>query len=402
MIKRTFVVVKHNQYKKRLVVLIACTAVSFFYSDGYAKQTEKMTENKSQQTSKNLDKVHQEIKNQKKNIALTSKKRKQLESQLKNDELAIAKAAKATNQTNNELILSKNKIKQLTQQKAQLLKQKKQQQDLLAQQLRAAYSSGNHDYLKLILNQKKPASVQRTLTYYQYFNQARITEITKFETTVKQLTQVTLEQQEQTAKLTQLKQQQTSQKQQLSNSSKARKSTLKKLNKQLLTNQQKLNKLEFEEENLAIELSRLEKLSRQEQKIKTLNLTGLNSLKHQLNWPIKGRLFKRFGNRKQGSLKWKGVLINAPVGTEIKSIHNGKVLFSDWLNGYGLVIVVDHGDGYMSLYGHNQALLKNVGDRVETGEPLALVGQSGGQSRSGLYFEIRHDGKTVNPKIWCQ
>jgi septal ring factor EnvC (AmiA/AmiB activator) len=401
------VFVKQNQSKNKLITYILCTVVSFFYIPVYAAQTTANktnvnTTNKSQQTSKNLDKVHQEISTQKKNIAITNKKRKNLENQLKNDELAIAKAAKAVNHTTNELVQSKNKIKQLTQQKKQLLKQKAQQQNLLAQQLRAAYSSGNHDYLKLILNQQKPASVQRTLSYYQYFNQARIDEITKFETTVKQLTKVTLEQQQQSKTLAQLKQQQIGQKQLLSRSSETRKNTLKKLSKQLLTNKQKLNKLQFEEENLSIELSRLEKLARQEQNKKTLNLSGLDALKHKLNWPVNGRLLKRFGNRKQGSLKWKGVLINAPVGKEIKSIHNGKVLFSDWLNGYGLVIVIDHGNGYMSLYGHNQALLKNVGDRVETGEPLALVGQSGGQSRSGLYFEIRQQGKAVNPKIWCQ
>jgi septal ring factor EnvC (AmiA/AmiB activator) len=92
----------------------------------------------------------------------------------------------------------------------------------------------------------------------------------------------------------------------------------------------------------------------------------------------------------------------ASIGKQVKTIHNGTVLFSDWLKGYGLVTVIDHGEGYMSLYGHNQALLKSVGDRVETGEPIALVGQSGGQSQSALYFEIRHNGQAVNPKIWCR
>ncbi|WP_394172185.1 murein hydrolase activator EnvC family protein [Thalassotalea litorea] len=101
-------------------------------------------------------------------------------------------------------------------------------------------------------------------------------------------------------------------------------------------------------------------------------------------------------------MRWKGVLMTAPVGQPVYTIHNGTVLFADWLKGYGLVVVVDHGDGYMSLYGHNQTLLKNVGDRVEIGEPIALVGQSGGQNRAGLYFEIRHKGKPVNPKLWCK
>ena len=113
-------------------------------------------------------------------------------------------------------------------------------------------------------------------------------------------------------------------------------------------------------------------------------------------------MLHRFGTRKQGYLKWKGVLISSAVGKQVKSIHNGTVLFSDWLKGYGLVTVVDHGKGYMSLYGHNQTLLKNVGDQVEQGEPIALTGQSGGQQQSGLYFEIRHQGKAVNPRLWCK
>ena len=94
--------------------------------------------------------------------------------------------------------------------------------------------------------------------------------------------------------------------------------------------------------------------------------------------------------------------MTAPLGRQVQTIHNGTVLFADWLKGYGLVTVIDHGDGYMSLYAHNQTLLKNTGDRVESGESIALVGQSGGQSRPGLYFEIRHLGKAVNPMIWCK
>ena len=132
------------------------------------------------------------------------------------------------------------------------------------------------------------------------------------------------------------------------------------------------------------------------------NLVGLSKLKRKLSWPVKGRINHSFGSSKQGYLKWKGVFLSAPIGREVKTIHNGTVLFSDWLKGYGLVTVVDHGDGYMSLYGHNQALLKSVGDRVEAGEPIALVGQSGGQANSGLYFEIRHTGIAVNPKLWCK
>ncbi|PCI61980.1 MAG: peptidase M23 [Gammaproteobacteria bacterium] len=386
---------------KPLIIVSIYTFVSFFYTPSFAKPTQQIVHKADQQkntkTSLNLDKVQQAINVQQKTISLKNKKRSVLEKRLKNDELAIAKAAKAVNQTNKQIQQTHQKIGQLRQQKFQLNKQKKHQQSLLAQQLRASYSTGNHDYLKLILNQEKPATVQRTLSYYQYFNQARIKEITNVEQTVKALNKVSEQQTVELAKLTQLKQQQVTQQHQLKASNKNRKNTIKKLSKQLLTDKQKLRKLKNEEQNLAIELAKLQKIAQAE-----VTLAGLSRLKHKLSWPTKGRLFKRFGNHKQGSLRWKGVLITAPVGRDIKSIHNGKVLFSDWLNGYGLVIVIDHGNGYMSLYGHNQALLKNVGERVETGEPIALVGQSGGQNRSGLYFEIRHDGRAVNPKTWCK
>ncbi len=351
----------------------------------------------SQKTSEQLTSVQQSIKARQKEIAQAAKKRAALEAQLKQDELAIAKAARAVNQTKEHLKNTRKKITQLRREQADLLVKKMQQQKLLAQQLRAAYSTGNHDYLKLILNQEKPASVQRTLTYYHYFNQARIKEIENFQQTVTRLAQVEQEQQQQAAQLSQLQQQQVKQQKALKSSSKARKSTLNKLSKQLLTKQQQLAKLKAAEENLVIELDRLQQLAQAE-----LNLAGLSKLKHKLSWPIKGKILRSFGSRKQGYLKWKGVLITAPVGREVKAIHNGKVLFADWLNGYGLVTVIDHGEGYMSLYGHNQALLKDVGDRVETGEPIALVGQSGGQQSSGLYFEIRHRGKPVNPKTWCK
>ena len=172
------------------------------------------------------------------------------------------------------------------------------------------------------------------------------------------------------------------------------------MNQKALTEQQKLAKLEREESAL---VSLLKRMAADAAKAKQAeNLVGLSKLKRKLSWPVKGRINHSFGSSKQGYLKWKGVFLSAPIGREVKTIHNGTVLFSDWLKGYGLVTVVDHGDGYMSLYGHNQALLKSVGDRVEAGEPIALVGQSGGQANSGLYFEIRHTGIAVNPKLWCK
>ena len=194
-----------------------------------------------------------------------------------------------------------------------------------------------------------------------------------------------------------LKQNQQKQRVKLSENKKKRSKTIASLGKKLLSDKQQLAKLKADEANLTAALQKLTELIRAK-----VDLTGLSKLKRKLTWPVKGRLLRSFGSKKQGYLKWKGVLLGAPIGRQVQTIHNGTVLFSDWLKGYGLLTVIDHGNGYMSLYAHNQTLLKSVGDQVETGEPIALVGQSGGQDRAGLYFEIRHQGKAVNPKLWCR
>jgi septal ring factor EnvC (AmiA/AmiB activator) len=349
------------------------------------------------QTNEALSKVKQQISQQQKSIKKASNKRARLEKQLKNDDISIAKIAKAIITTQGASQESQKKLKQLAQDKKELTNKKRQQETILAQQLRAAYSSGHHDYIKLLLNQENPTSVQRTVTYYKYLNDARIKEIDQFKIVLSDLLAITTKHQEQALLLQELKQQQAQQKVAFEQSKKERKVTIKALNKELLSSKQLLAKLVDEEENLVISLERIAKLSQQ-----NAELAGLKKLKRKLSWPIKGKITHRFGSRKQGHLKWKGVLLTASIGKQVKAIHNGTVLFSDWLKGYGLVTVLDHGDGYMSLYGHNQALLKPVGARVETGEPIALVGQSGGQSQSGLYFEIRHDGQAVNPKYWIR
>jgi len=352
-------------------------------------------DNTKKKTDQALSNVKQQISQQQKSIKQTNSKRSQLEKQLKSDDISIAKIAKAMITTQNSYQDTQKTLKKLAKEKVTLTNKKLQQERVLAQQLRAAYSSGHHDYIKLLLNQENPASVQRTVTYYKYLNDARIKEIDQFQIVLSDLLVVTTQYQEQAKKLTVLAQQQTEQKLTFEHTKKERKKTIRALNKELLTSKQLLAKLVAEEDNLVAALQRIAALSRQ-----STELVGLKKLKRKLSWPIKGKISHSFGSRKQGYLKWKGILLAAPVGKQVKAIHNGTVLFSDWLKGYGLVTVLDHGAGYMSLYGHNQALLKSVGDRVETGEPITLVGQSGGQSQSGLYFEIRRDGQAVNPKPW--
>ncbi|MBA6377953.1 MULTISPECIES: peptidoglycan DD-metalloendopeptidase family protein [unclassified Colwellia] len=346
-------------------------------------------------TNQALSKVQQQIVEQEKSIKQTSNKRSSLENQLRNDDISIAKIVKAMIKTQDDFEDTQQTLKELAQEKITLTHKKQQQEKVLAQQLRAAYTSGHHDYIKLLLNQQSPASVERTVTYYKYLNDARIKEIDQFQIVLSDLLAVTTQHQEQAKKLNLIKQQQAEQKVVFQNTKQERKNTIRALNQELLGSKQLLAQLVAEEQNLVVALQRIATLAQQ-----SAELVGLKKLKRKLSWPVKGKISHSFGSRKQGYLKWKGILLAAPVGKQVKAIHNGTVLFSDWLKGYGLVTVLDHGAGYMSLYGYNQALLKSVGDRVETGEPIALVGQSGGQSQSGLYFEIRSDGQAVNPKAW--
>jgi len=371
------------------LVLMFCSFDIFAQTDANVKNSAK--------ANQQLSDIQQAINQQKQTLSSTNVEISDLEQQLKTDDIAIGEVARNLANTSSSLTTTRQKLGQLSSEKKQLALAKKQQEQILAKQLRAAYSTGHHDYIKLILNQQKPSNVQRTITHYQYLNAARIKEIEAFKSTITQLNDVTAQYQQQAEQLTQLTQTQSQQKQLLELSKTKQKQTLKALNKKALTEQQKLAKLEREESALVALLKKMAVAAR-----KVDNLVGLSKLKRKLSWPVKGQIRHRFGSSKQGYLKWKGVFLSAPIGQQVKAIHNGTILFSDWLKGYGLVSVVDHGDGYMSLYGHNQALLKAVGNRVEAGEPIALVGQSGGQANSGLYFEIRHTGIAVNPKLWCK
>ncbi|WP_448547360.1 murein hydrolase activator EnvC family protein [Thalassotalea fusca] len=349
------------------------------------------------QSNKQLDSVKSEIAKQKAQIRQVDTELTSLQKQLHQKDLAVAKVAKSLQNTQQKLEETKQTLAELEKQAQSLTEKKAKQEDILATQLRTAYSTGHHDYLKLILNQQEPANVQRTVTYYQYLNDARMKQIDGFKETINKLQQVTKEQEQQSAKYEALAAQQITQQQELQTSITSQKAVVQAMNQRLKTGKQRLAQLEQEEQAL---VAALEELARKHKA--SLTLEGLANLKKKLSWPVKGKIQRSFGSRKQGYLKWKGVLIAAPVGRTVKTIHNGTVIFADWLKGYGLVTVVDHGKGYMSLYGHNQTLLKSVGDRVETGEPIALAGQSGGQAQPALYFEIRHNGQAVNPKLWCK
>ena len=349
-------------------------------------------------TKKDLSEVQTALKQSQSEYNAQRKKVATLQKNLQQHELEIAKNAKALNMAE-QSIKKTEQQQQLQQQKADQLEQQHAQfQHALAAQLKSAYmAGGDDDYAKMLLNQEDTAKFERTLSYYNYLNKARIEQLEELKALQLQIAQNQAELAKTKQKLVNLHDEQKRRQTALVNAQSERQVNLKNLQAQLNNTKSSINYLKENQQTLITTIEELEK-----EKNKKVELIGLNNSKGKLNWPSRGKLEHTFGQRKHGGIDWKGVLIGAKEGSNINSVHNGQVVFADWLKGYGWVIVVDHGEGFMSLYGHAQTLLKDVGDMVREGETVALVGQSGGQASSGLCFEMRHKGRAVNPEKWCK
>jgi septal ring factor EnvC (AmiA/AmiB activator) len=324
----------------------------------------------------------------------------ELESVLKASELEIAKVAKALALTKQNLDSVKQEQSVLQNEQSELKTAIRKQQSLLSSQLKSAFMAGHYDYAKMLFYQEDARNFERVITYYQYVAKARQKEIESFRGNVARLEEVNEALVEKAQSLLSLQKDQENQRAVLITRQDDRKNTLKKINKTIASENQKIASLQADEQALknAIEAARIaaERAAREAK----VSLDGLANLKGKLSTPVDGRVRNLFGNRRQGQVRWKGIIIDGAEGDPVTTIAPGRVLYADWLRGFGLVSIIDHGEGYMSVYGHNQALLKQVGDEVRGGERIALVGRSGGQEYPNLYFEIRHKGKALNPRTW--
>lgn len=346
----------------------------------------------------------QELKQLKSKIKLLqstlSKKRKQQSSALKklrSSEKRIATASKILRSTKRQLKKKEYQLKRLRRQQQTLEVDKKAQKKALADQLRSAYMNGKQEYLKLLLNQQDPDELGRMLVYYDYMNKARSKQVNELKKTLSELKNIDLAIQKEIRQLDLLRQSKEAETKQLTKLKLKRKKLVETLTKEIASKNDQLTELEIN----AQELQQLIDSVRQtiEEMDFTQPLEGLKKLKGRLKWPTSGKQIQRYGSLNQGQ-RSSGILIAGREGIEINSIHHGRVVYADWLRGFGLLMIVDHGKGYMSLYGYNQALYKEVGDWVEAGEAVSTLGQSGGQKQPALYFELRHQGKPINPKRW--
>jgi len=284
----------------------------------------------------------------------------------------------------------------------------------LAGQIRAAYAMGQKEKLKLMLNQQDPALSSRMMVYFNYINKERLKKLADLEAAVQRLDQLDKQKQTETELLEQDLGRKKSEQAALDEARKQRNELLVQIGNDFSSSEQQLSQLQESESRLKSLMASLpiteEELAVDVEHAKELSPTMENSfeprgdfstLKGKLPWPVRGRLVQKFGSpRTEGT--WDGVLINASEGMEIKAVTRGKVVYAEWLRGYGLLLIIDHGQGYMTLYAFNQSLYKRTGDSVEAGDVIASVGQSGGRSQAGLYFGIRKKGVPIDPLEWCR
>jgi septal ring factor EnvC (AmiA/AmiB activator) len=409
------------------------------------------------QTQKQLDATRQDITELKKALSQLQEEKSGVQKDLRSTETEMGKLEKQVEALQKELKKSETELQRLDGEKKKLQSARVEQQRLIAIQARAAYQSGRQEYLKLLLNQQNPEKFARTLTYYDYVSQARLEQLRSFNETLRQLAEVEKDIDMQQAQLLVQKSSLDDQKAQLDTVRQQRQVALAKLNQDYKARDQKLQARQQDQTDLTKVLKTIEEtLARQAREAEEARQKALmaqqeaekrareqealaksrgkddsdeaprrptkapgalvssagqsfggafEQAKGKLPWPVDGRLLARFGETRGDDerTKWDGVMISAAAGSQVHAVHGGRVVFADWLRGAGLLVILDHGNGYLSLYGHNQSLLKEAGDVVKAGEAIATVGNSGGgQDTPALYFAIRQQGRPSDPAQWCR
>lgn len=317
---------------------------------------------------------------------------------LKDAELEAGTAAGVLRNVRAQLVVERSRQQELTGETRQANVRLNGESDALAQQIRMSYFAGRQEGVKLLLNQDTPARLGRMAVYYDYLNRARSFRLDVFEAEISTLRNLAAESAQVGERLARLERSQADNVSRLESSRDTRREVLKELDKDIKSSGDAIQQLSQEAERLG-EL--FAELGNSRVALYPDAIGGFPDVAGQLAWPVSGSIVYDFGQRRAGDeLRWDGVVVGVPGGTPVHAIYQGRVIYSDWLPGLGLLIIVDHGAGYMSLYGHNESILKASGDWVAPGEVIAHVGDSGGQSQTALHFEIRRDGEPIDPRPW--
>ena len=347
-----------------------------------------------------LEKLDRSISKLEKKLRSRDKQKDSLQNELKKVEVEASQLKGNLRKLGKEIRTVVAELSILRHQETDLQARIVQQADVIAEQIAAAHKLGDQEPIKLLLNQEDPQQLARMFKYYDYFLQARSEKIASYMNDVESLTEVIARISSQQLALKRSQSDLKSGQEKLRGRVAKRSVTLKQLDASLVSDKKKLGSLQRERSELE------EILSAVEEAVADMTLPSnykpFLSRKGKLSWPLKGRVAHSYGSQRSGELRWEGWLISASAGTAVNAVHNGRIVFSNYLRGFGLLAIVDHGDGYMTLYAHNQELLKDTGDWVQSNELVARAGDTGGLNKPALYFEIRSQGKPADPKVWLE
>jgi len=351
----------------------------------------------------------------------------ELQKQLADSEESKAEAGDALRESERAVSETNRKLYQLAEQRRQVnaaltklrSRARTVEADIAAEQatlsnlLYQQYVTGQSDAVKLVLNREDPNEIARQLHYLGYVSRARAELLASLRYNLANLEKLAGDTRDKSAELRALQNEEASQKRRLEKEKGERQHVYTRVSSEIAQSRKQLSTLKRDEERLTRLIERLAKEVARKKPGKRITNQALPSadsgsgpfrkLKGRLRLPVLGELMNRFGSqRKDSGLSWKGLFISAEPGREVKAIAGGRVVYADWLRGFGNLMIVDHGDGYMSLYGNNEALLKQVGDETRAGDTIAAIGNSGGNPDSGLYFELRYQGKPFDPLPWVK
>ena len=353
---------------------------------------------------KELRALQVKIKKLKRTIDVKEDSKSRYTKQLEKIERTLGSISRKIRDTEKKIGQKQVELKKLRKTRKQHQQHLSRENDILAQQVYTAFTLGKQEKVKLLLSQQDPGIFQRNLVYYQYFSNARVKLINNVKENIDRIieTEVQIDntrlilEKNHTILKTQITQ--------IDKQRKKRKTIIASLDKQLKKQGRYLSKLTDDANELQNLISSIQEfftdilLPEPETDRKTFAM-----LKGKLAWPVDGKLKKLFGlNKPPSDLRWQGIMILAPAGRHVRAISHGRIAFADWLRGMGNLIIIDHGNSYLSLYGHNESLFKSAGEWVESGDIISSIGNSGGQVKTGLYFEIRKKGKPQNPTRWCK
>ena len=359
---------------------------------------------------KDLDQLRNRIENLQKDLIEKKESKSELSSALHEAEQAIEEINQKLDSLANDQKKVRSRYHQLQKELGVTQDKILSQQTDLGKLLYQQYIDGHSEYLKLLLDQKNPNQIQRDMYYYGYITRTRTTDINTLRGNLEKLQRVVDESNVKNTEIISVQMEQAEQKKLLKQEKTKYKELLANISKEVEQGQRKISKLRDNEKRLSHLINKIGNRKKQSKKRNndflpntSLDKKEFKKLKGHLTLPINGKILNSFGSlRSKGGVTWKGLFISASVDMEVKSIAYGQVVFADWLRGFGNILIIDHGDDYMSLYGNNKILAKKVGETIHGGDTIATVGSSGNNMNSGLYFELRHKGKPFDPIKWIR